>query len=398
MCGGGADETPHGLRVFEGRWADGYIGRYPVRPGYAYVIWKGRHVAEPTELSPEETAGFWSDVARVAQAVEEQYQPAKMNWLQPGQRRAAPPRPPRAPPARRRPGRAPARDGGVPRRQHARRRADAAGEAGGGAAGAPATLTMLELLAEGRTAEVFAYGEGRVLKLDRPDWNGLSEFEGTVLSRPGRRRAAGGAAARHRHRRRAQRPDPRPGRRALAPARCCSPRARRQVEQLAERFAALQLQCNEMTVGGPARAGAPPPARDRGQRARRRAARASCWRCWRELDDGARGVCHYDFHPVNVLVGPDGWVVIDWLTVAAGPPAADLARTLVLLGALVDRAGGQLPARRPPGRGRPPAGSTTTRSTPGSVSPPAARLAEGFEGEEAAWLPRVAGGSVRLFA
>ena len=43
-------------------------------------------------------------------------------------------------------------------------------------------MTMLELLAEGRTAEVFAYGEGRVLKLDRPDWSGLSEFEGTLLA------------------------------------------------------------------------------------------------------------------------------------------------------------------------------------------------------------------------
>ncbi len=81
MCGGGADETSHGLRVFAGEWADGYIGRYPVRPGYAYVIWNGRHVAEPTELSADEAAGFWSDVARVAEAVEEQYQPAKMNWL-----------------------------------------------------------------------------------------------------------------------------------------------------------------------------------------------------------------------------------------------------------------------------------------------------------------------------
>src|SRR6202789_3227676 len=62
MCGPGADETPHGLRVFEGQWADGYIGRHPVRPGYSYVIWKGRHVAEPTELSANEAAGFWSDV------------------------------------------------------------------------------------------------------------------------------------------------------------------------------------------------------------------------------------------------------------------------------------------------------------------------------------------------
>ena len=81
MCGPGADETPHGLRVFEGTWADGYLGRHPVRRGYAYVIWKGRHVAEPTELSAEEAAGFWADVARVAGAVDEEYHPAKMNWF-----------------------------------------------------------------------------------------------------------------------------------------------------------------------------------------------------------------------------------------------------------------------------------------------------------------------------
>ena len=37
------------------------------------------------------------------------------------------------------------------------------------------------MLAEGRTAEVFGYGKGRVLKLDRPDWNGLSAFGGAVL-------------------------------------------------------------------------------------------------------------------------------------------------------------------------------------------------------------------------
>ena len=41
MCEPGADETPHGVRVFEGHWSDAYLGRFPVRPGYAYVIWKG---------------------------------------------------------------------------------------------------------------------------------------------------------------------------------------------------------------------------------------------------------------------------------------------------------------------------------------------------------------------
>jgi diadenosine tetraphosphate (Ap4A) HIT family hydrolase len=81
MCASeGAAETPHGVRVFEGRWCDAYLSRYPMRPGYTIAIWKGRHVAEPGELSPEETAGFWTEVAAVADAVDATYRPVKMNW------------------------------------------------------------------------------------------------------------------------------------------------------------------------------------------------------------------------------------------------------------------------------------------------------------------------------
>jgi diadenosine tetraphosphate (Ap4A) HIT family hydrolase len=81
MCQPGAEETPFGVRVFEGRWSDAYLGRRPVRPGYAYVIWKGRHVAEPTELSEAEATGFWGEVAHVARGVAARRQPVKMNWL-----------------------------------------------------------------------------------------------------------------------------------------------------------------------------------------------------------------------------------------------------------------------------------------------------------------------------
>lgn len=77
----GADHTPYEVRVFDGARSDAYLGRYHVRPGYACVIWKGRHVAEPTELSREEAAGFWSEVAIVSNVVEARYEPAKMNWL-----------------------------------------------------------------------------------------------------------------------------------------------------------------------------------------------------------------------------------------------------------------------------------------------------------------------------
>ena len=41
----------------------------------------------------------------------------------------------------------------------------------------------MELLAEGRMAEVFAYGDGTVVKLDRPEWSGVSNFESDVLVR-----------------------------------------------------------------------------------------------------------------------------------------------------------------------------------------------------------------------
>jgi aminoglycoside phosphotransferase (APT) family kinase protein len=42
-------------------------------------------------------------------------------------------------------------------------------------------------------------------------------------------------------------------------------------------------------------------------------------------------VCHADFHPDNILVSQGQLVVIDWVTAACGHPAADVARTQILL-------------------------------------------------------------------
>jgi diadenosine tetraphosphate (Ap4A) HIT family hydrolase len=77
----GAAETPHGVRVFEGRCCDAYLSRYPMRPGYTVANWKGRHVAEPGELSVEEATAYWGEVARVADALAAEYLPMKMNWF-----------------------------------------------------------------------------------------------------------------------------------------------------------------------------------------------------------------------------------------------------------------------------------------------------------------------------
>lgn len=49
-----------------------------------------------------------------------------------------------------------------------------------------------------------------------------------------------------------------------------------------------------------------------------------------ELPDG-EALCHYDFHPDNVLGEDERLRVIDWSNACSGPPAADVARTLLLL-------------------------------------------------------------------
>jgi uncharacterized protein (TIGR02172 family) len=42
-------------------------------------------------------------------------------------------------------------------------------------------------------------------------------------------------------------------------------------------------------------------------------------------------LCHGDFHPGNILISHHGPVVIDWETASRGDPFGDVARTLVLL-------------------------------------------------------------------
>ncbi len=41
-------------------------------------------------------------------------------------------------------------------------------------------------------------------------------------------------------------------------------------------------------------------------------------------------VCHFDFHPGNVILSPRGPVVLDWGSARCGNPLADVARTCVL--------------------------------------------------------------------
>ena len=48
--------------------------------GYSIVIWRGRHVAEPTELEPEHATAYWLEVLRAGQALEQHFRPVKLNY------------------------------------------------------------------------------------------------------------------------------------------------------------------------------------------------------------------------------------------------------------------------------------------------------------------------------
>ncbi len=48
------------------------------------------------------------------------------------------------------------------------------------------------------------------------------------------------------------------------------------------------------------------------------------------LPDG-ESICHGDFHPDNVLMSPQGPVIIDWSIATRGDPNADVARTSLML-------------------------------------------------------------------
>ncbi len=262
----------------------------------------------------------------------------------------------------------------------------------------------MELVASGRTAEVFAYGAGRVLKLDRPEWNGLSAFEATVLDQLA---AAGLPVAR------AHGTVTVDGRGGVILDRVDGPSllqvitesSPREVERLVGPFVALQLLCNATSVRGlPALV---PRLRTELESSITDAVlRTELVAVLAELDTLAEGdadagpsgngVCHFDFHPSNVLIGPDGWVVIDWLTVAVGPSAADLARTLVLCGQrTMNPFGAFLRAVRREGRQRRGLADDVLDAWVRVLA--AARVGEGFEGAERAWLLGVAAGQERLF-
>jgi len=74
------DSDEHGVRIKATNNTDAVLQRANVQRGYTLVIWRGRHVTEPTELTEEEASGYWRDVLTVARALIQHFHPLKMNY------------------------------------------------------------------------------------------------------------------------------------------------------------------------------------------------------------------------------------------------------------------------------------------------------------------------------
>lgn len=237
-------------------------------------------------------------------------------------------------------------------------------------------------------AEIFVVDHGTVVKLDRPEFNGVALHEATIL----RELAREGAAV--------------PGvmdtvvidgRHGVVMQRLEGPllsdviRSGGRVEELAEAFVELHVGLHSSVA---------PSAPDLVERLAAEIERS-------QLPEGARaelvgwlsdaagepGLCHFDLHPDNVIVTESGWKVIDWLAAATGPPVADFARTLLLLrGDATDpHTVAFMNHVRAYGTRRRGIGGDDLATWSRIVA--AARLSEGFAGDYASWLRAMALGT-----
>jgi aminoglycoside phosphotransferase (APT) family kinase protein len=257
-------------------------------------------------------------------------------------------------------------------------------------------------LATGRTAEVFAWGEGRVLKLFRPGWGPDAAAREVELAR-----AIYAAGV----------PSPRAdeiaevaGRAGVIYERIIGPSMLAELVAHPWRLAALARTLGEVHAAIHAHAfpGLPRLPEQLAQRiaaaphlpdAHRAAARTAL-DALAQSPGAAATLCHGDFHPDNVLLSGRGPLVIDWENATLGDPMADVARTLLLVRASevsIASAAGRAVRRaqaatllsgylRAYGRMRP---LDLARLATWELPITAARLAEGIAEERAYLLARV---------
>jgi hypothetical protein len=80
-CGERRDETEFGLRVWSGRVTDTYLARRAGARACAIVVWRGRHLVEPIDLSPIESDLYHREVLTVARAIRDCFRPPAIDYV-----------------------------------------------------------------------------------------------------------------------------------------------------------------------------------------------------------------------------------------------------------------------------------------------------------------------------
>lgn len=187
-------------------------------------------------------------------------------------------------------------------------------------------------LATGRTAEIYHWGEGRILKLVRPGFPAhLADQEWRHASIA---RACGA-------------PAPQPiellnvgGRRGVVFERIDGPTMTQRLKRALWRISAYGKQLGRLhaqlhTLDAPAL----PSLRERRKRNLAQSAflpdefKDPLLELLEQLPD-ADTICHADFHPENILFTRKGPLIIDWEGSMHGPSAADVANTLLWISAV----------------------------------------------------------------
>lgn len=190
-------------------------------------------------------------------------------------------------------------------------------------------MSNLDLIARGRTAEIYAWGDGRVLKLFYDwcpqDWIDREARIAEWVAASGLRAPKFLGAAKQ---------DGRSGilyERVDGPSMFVLMRTRLwNLKRYARLLADLHTQIHQVN------ADTLPPLKPRLEEAIRNEDAISqpikdgVLEILRKLPDGS-ALCHFDFHPDQIVMSPSGPVIIDWMAAAQGHPLADVARTLVLV-------------------------------------------------------------------
>ncbi len=77
---GRPQSTSLGERWFAGEVSDAYLVRADIQRGLSVVVWRGRHVVEPTDLTDHEAAIYGREVLWIGRAIADAFATVKLNY------------------------------------------------------------------------------------------------------------------------------------------------------------------------------------------------------------------------------------------------------------------------------------------------------------------------------